>query len=136
MLMDVPWTGLLKDRPFMHEISDAVVDYCKWWSPDFPRKARKRTDIFRVGADYTPSRQLCNFGSGHCTVRRHDEWIGSSSGLRQIRCRSMTYRIPPLLCADIARWAAKNLHGTWRENTHDTLQPWRPKRPSPHRRTS
>jgi hypothetical protein len=109
MLMENPATGMLKDRPFMRDVGFVPVDYWKWWSPGFPHRCRKRTAIFRVGADYEPSRPLCKHDCGFCEGRRHVEAIGNSTAQRQIRDRDDMYRIPPLLCQDIARWAQASL---------------------------
>ena len=110
MLMENPESGLLKTRPFMQNIPRVTVDYCKWWSPGFPHKARKRTAIFLVGADYLPSRPLCRHDCGFCVGRTHEERIGHSSCVvRHVRRLEETYRIPPLLCQEIAQWATEKM---------------------------
>jgi hypothetical protein len=109
MLMENPASGMLKDRPFMSNIGFVAVDYCKWHSEGFPHRCRKRTAIFRVGADYEPSRPLCKHDCGFCAGRRHVEAIGNSTAQRQVRDRDEIYRIPPLLCRDIAQWAQASL---------------------------
>ena len=111
MLMENPHSSMLKRRPFMQPFDHVVVDYCKWWSPDFPHKCRKRTAIFRIGgADYEPSRPLCAYDCGFCEGRRHVEAIGHSTvPLRHIRRKDDMYRIPPLLCEEIARWASRKV---------------------------
>ena len=111
MLMENPYSSLLKKRPFMRDISHVAVDYCKWWSEGFPHRCRKRTAIYRVGADWEPSRPLCNHDCGFCEGNRHLEAIGNSTAQRQIRDKDHTYPIPPLLCQDIARWATQKVAG-------------------------
>jgi len=112
MLLENPETGLLKTRPFMQGIPRVVVDYCKWWSPGFPHKCRKRTAIFLVDADYSPSRPLCKHDCGFCVGRKHEECIGHDSCVtRHVRKLDEMYQIPPLLCADIARWATQKVAG-------------------------
>jgi hypothetical protein len=103
MLMENPHSSMLKKRPFMRDISFATVDYCKWWSPDFPHRCRKRTAIYRVGgADWEPSRSLCNHDCGFCVGRKHVEknggaarrnrpWSGTSA--------KKTTRIPSRRCS-------------------------------------
>jgi hypothetical protein len=110
MLMENPEFSLLKGRPFMQDISHVTVDYCKWWSEGFPHRCRKRTAIFRVGADYEPSRQLRSDDWGFCLGRRHLETIGNSTApLRHVHRKDEMYSIPQLLCQDIARWAAQKI---------------------------
>ena len=111
MLMENPESGLLKTRPFMSQFDRVIVDYCKWHSEGFPHTCRKRTALFRVSADYVPSRQLCRHDCGFCEGRRHHERIANSEGQRQIRDRNMMYPLPPLLCQDIARWATEKVRG-------------------------
>jgi hypothetical protein len=117
MLMENPHSSMLKHRPFMRGIGHVVVDYCKWWSPDFPHKCRKRTAIFRIGADWEPSRPLCNHDCGFCVGRKHLEKIGGSrlrepTLARHVTSKDHTYPIPPLLCQDIARWATQKFAGS------------------------
>jgi hypothetical protein len=79
MQMENPHSSMLKKRPFMRDISFATVDHCKWWSPEFPHKCRKRTAIYRVGgADWEPNRPLGNHDCGFCVGRKHVQKIGSS----------------------------------------------------------
>jgi hypothetical protein len=109
MLMENPHSSLLKHRPFMREIGHVAVDYCKWWSEGFGHRCRKRTAIYRVGADYEPSRPLCNHDCGFCEGRRHLEAIGNDTTQRHVRNTDAMYAIPPLLCQDIARWATEKV---------------------------
>ena len=108
MLMENPHSSLLKKR-LMQGVSFATVDYCKYFSPGFPHRCRKRTAIFRIGADYEPSRPLCRHDCGFCEGGRHLEAIGNSTARRQVRDRDETYRIPPLLCREIAQWATRKV---------------------------
>ena len=107
MLMENPYSSLLKRRPFMRGIDRVAVDYCKWWSEGFGHRCRKRTAIYRVGADWEPSRPLCNHDCGFCEGRRHWETIGNDTAQRHVRCTDDMYAIPPLLCRDIARKVAE-----------------------------
>ena len=111
MLMENPHSSMLKRRPFMQPFDHVVVDYCKYWSEGFTHKCRKRTAIYRIGgADYEPSRPLCDHDCGLCEGRRHVEVIGNSWTLqRHVTRRDETYRIPPLLCEEIARWATRKV---------------------------
>ena len=109
MVMENPESLLLKGRPFMRDIGHVTVDSCKWWSEGFPHRRRKRAAIFRVAADYEPSRPLCNHDCGFCEGRRHWETIGNDTAQRHVRRRDDMYAIPPLLCRDIARWATEKL---------------------------
>jgi hypothetical protein len=81
--------------PPLHAYIDRVVfEYCKYWSEGFPHKCRKRTAIFRVGADYEQSNHDCGF----CLGRRHLETIGNSTApLRDVHRKDEMYPIPPLL---------------------------------------
>jgi hypothetical protein len=108
MLMENPHSSMLKKRPFMRNIGHVTVDYCKWWSEGFPHRCRKRTAIYRIGADWEPSRPRCNHDCGFCVGRKHLESIGNDTALlRPVRARDDMYSIPPLLCRDIVRWAAQ-----------------------------
>jgi hypothetical protein len=111
MLMENPASSMLKDRPFMRDVSRVTVDYCKWWSEGFPHRCRKRTAIYRVGgADWEPSRPLCNHDCGFCEGRKRLETIGNSTApLRHVFRKDEMYPIPPLLCRDIARWATQKV---------------------------
>jgi hypothetical protein len=113
MLMENPYSSMLKRRPFMRDINHVAVDYCKWWSEGFPHKCRKRTAIYRVGADWEPSRPLCNHDCGFCVGRKHVEKIGGSTAEptleRHVTRKDDMYPIPPLLCQDIARWATQKV---------------------------
>jgi hypothetical protein len=73
-------------------------------------RCRKRTAIYRVGgADWEPSRPLCNHDCGFCEGRRHRETIGNDMAQRHVRGRDDMYAIPPPLCRDIARWATRKV---------------------------
>ena len=114
MLMENPYSSLLKKRPFMREIDHVAVDYCKWWSEDFPHRCRKRTAIYRIGADWEPSRPLCNHDCGFCVGNKHLERIGGSTLrdptlARAVHKQDALYPIPPLLCREIARWATQKV---------------------------
>ena len=114
MLMENPYSSLLKKRPFMREIDHVAVDYCKWWSEGFPHQCRKRTAIYRIGADWEPSRPLCNHDCGFCVGNKHLERIGGSTLrdptlARAVHKQDALYPIPPLLCQEIARWATQKV---------------------------
>ena len=114
MLMENPYSSMLKKRPFMRDIDHVAVDYCKWWSEDFPHRCRKRTAIYRIGADWEPNRPLCNHDCGFCVGNKHLERIGGSTLrdptlARAVHRTEALYPIPPLLCREIARWATQKV---------------------------
>jgi hypothetical protein len=115
MLMENPYSSMLKKRPFMRDIDHVAVDYCTWWSEGFPHKCRKRNAIYRVGAEWEPSGLLCNHDCGFCVGHKHVERIGGSTAEptleRHVSRKDDMYPIPPLLCQDIARWATQTVAG-------------------------
>ncbi len=66
-MFENPESGLLRHRDVVEGIPYRVVDYCKYADHRSSHKARKRTAIWCIEADWRPSRQLCKHDCGFCT---------------------------------------------------------------------
>jgi hypothetical protein len=112
-LFENPESGMLKGRPLVEAIPYVVVDYCKYHDERATHRARKRTAIWQIGADWRPARPLCKRDCGFCTDGKHDE--SAQQGPARVGQRRHTlnelYAMPPLLCEEVAEWASLNIFG-------------------------
>ena len=113
-LFENPESGLLKERPLVADIPHVVVDYCMYNDSRSTHRARKRTAIWQIGADWRPTRPLCKKDCGFCTDGKHDESAQQGPGRAGQRRHTLNelYAMPPLLCEEVAEWASLNVFGT------------------------
>jgi hypothetical protein len=112
-MFENPESGLLRHRDVVAGIPYRVVDYCKYADHRSTHKARKRTAIWCIDVEWTPSRPLCKHDCGFCTGRRHDESAQrgpARPGMRRHTLEEL-YAMPPLLCEELAGWASANIFG-------------------------
>ena len=107
-----PQTGLLKSRPFMHNLPFKDVTYCSYGYP-----YAKKTRIWNNFPSWTP-RPLCNKTS--CPFVENKRHLATAqlgpgmnkTGLRLSNdafVREQLYSMPPALCAEIA----ESCHTLW-----------------------
>ncbi len=87
-----PAGSRMKDRPFMKELPNYVVDYCMYSDWGY----RKRTRVWTNKKDFTP--KLCNKNCGNMIGNLHRTNLGNSER-RKINCekgpgRLEAYRVP------------------------------------------
>jgi hypothetical protein len=105
--MKNPFSGLLKNRPFMQDLPPPrVVDYCTYGYP-----YRKRTAIW-TNTTWGPSQPLCRHDCpASVDGRRHKERAQRGTNPRCSRAHSVDelYSIPPALCQEIAAFMTSQL---------------------------
>jgi len=95
-MIENPQSGLLKNQPFMSDLSFNDVDYCK-----YGMKYRKRTRIWN-NIHWTP-RPLCKRDCGNVVGRKHVEHAqrGPSKGNSVRHKQTELYMIPTELLTEI-----------------------------------
>jgi hypothetical protein len=104
--MENPYSGLLKTRPLVQELSPPkVVDYCKYGYP-----YRKRTAIW-TNTTWEPSQPLCRHDCPASVEKRHIERAQRGTIPRCSRSHSVNqlYSIPPALCKELATFMTSQL---------------------------
>ena len=101
-VMENPFTGLLKSRPFMQNVPVICdQDYCQWNSDEHPYQ--KRTRFWGVLPKEFPSRK-CNKSCPYADGKRHFKTaqLGPGPPTDTAFPRDRLYSIPPLLCQAFA----------------------------------
>ena len=87
-----PATSKMKDRPFMKDLNNYVVDYCMYSDWGY----RKRTRIWTNRTDFKPL--LCNKNCGNMVGNLHKTNLGNTERKQKTKGNSLTqqerYRIP------------------------------------------
>jgi len=87
-----PATSRMKDRPFMKDINNYVVDYCMYSDWGY----RKRTRIWTNRTDFKPL--LCNKQCGNMVGNLHKTNLGNTERKQKTKGNSLSqherYRIP------------------------------------------
>ena len=87
-----PATSRMKDRPFMKDINNYVVDYCMYSDWGY----RKRTRIWTNRTDFKPL--LCNKNCGNMVGNLHKTNLGNTEQTQKTKGNSLSqqdrYRIP------------------------------------------
>jgi hypothetical protein len=104
--MENPYTGLLKTRPFMQELSPPkLVDYCKYGFA-----YRKRTAIW-TNIAWEPSQPLCRHDCSASVGKRHEEKAqrGTAPHYPSSHSVNQLYSIPHTLCQEIAAFMTSQM---------------------------
>jgi hypothetical protein len=72
-----PWTGRLKERPFMKDFNMYIVDYCMYSDWGY----RKRTSIWTNRMDFTP--RICDKKCGNMVGSLHKTNLGNADRFKR-----------------------------------------------------
>ena len=97
LFVENPWTGGLKSRGLLDHLRLRKVDYCRY---DFPY--RKRTAVW-TNTEWVPERPLCKKDCPSMEGKKHKARAQQGSPGPRFTQQEL-YRVPPELCAEIARY--------------------------------